>query len=81
METMNVDITIDSRTLRDAQRLTGAKSRHEALQRAVEIGVHALRYEASLKPRLAAVRRIRRALRGPLKKIGSAKALRRAAGV
>ena len=81
MEIMNIDIAIDSQTLREAQRLTGARSRHEALQRAVEIGVHTLQYEASLKPRLASVRRIRRSLRGPLKKIGSAKALRRAARI
>jgi len=81
MDTTNIDLKIDAQTLREAQRLTGARSRHEALQRAVEIGVHTLRYEASLKPRLAAVRRLEQALRGPLKRIRSAKALRKAAGI
>lgn len=81
METMSIDLRIDSQILREAQRLTGARSRHEALQRAVEIGVHALRHEESLKPRSAAVRRIGQSLRTPLKKIGNAQALLKAAGL
>ena len=81
METLSVDLRIDSQTLRDAQRLTGARSRHEAVQRAVEIGVHALRHEESLKPRLAAIRRIGRALRAPLTKIRNAKDLNKAARI
>ena len=81
METMSIDLRIDSQTLRDAQRLTGVRSRHEVVQRAVEIGVHALRHEESLKPRLAAVRQIGRSLRAPLTKIRNAKVLSKAARI
>ena len=80
MDTTSVDLQIDAHTLREVQRLTGARSRREAVKRVVEAGVHALRYEASLKPRPTAVRRIARSLREPVKRIRSAKDLLKAAG-